>query len=364
MEDVGTKSSLPLLALSRYHPPQRHRVIKRGMNLQFRDPEAASLYLRNKPCPPSERLALAEHGFSLRYSEPAAGRAWCDAALIGLPSETDVHTAALLHGYAGNAHRIMGEFTSAEHLLKKALALNSADPLLLEFWASLLKDRLRLKEASEALSLAATLRRQKEDPIPHASTLLQTAIVLDLAAKPDEAASVALGSIKEIGDHSPSQKGEELLRSALQNLALYLTDAGRPTEALWVLRHSRPLLAQGGFRFELRMEWLLARIAGALGEESAREAFVVVRERFVAEEMLEEVALVSLDLARHLSTSSPLEAQAEVRFVGPILSQLGIAEDSEEVRLLHSILDSAPPDVDLLSKLSRALYSRPRVRTY
>jgi tetratricopeptide (TPR) repeat protein len=327
--------------------------------LRFRDPEAACLYFRNQPGTPRERLALAEHGFSLRYSDPAAMRGWCDAALVGLPPDTDAHTAALLHGYAGNAHRVVGEFTSAEHLLNKAVDLSSADPLLLEFKASLLYDLRRLMEASEVLAQAAALRRQQKDPLRLASTLLQSALILELTAHSEEAASIALSAVRTIAGHPPSEKGAELLRTALQNLASYLTNSSRPAEALRILRHSRPLLAHGGYRFELRMDWLLARICSALGDDvGARETYVAVRERFAAEQMLQEVALISLDLARHLLPTSPLEARTEIACVGPILSQLDIPEDSPEFRLLRSILASTQPDLDLLTELSRVLCSR------
>jgi tetratricopeptide (TPR) repeat protein len=291
-------------------------------------------------------------------------RAWCDAALVGLPSDTDALTAALLHGYAGNAHRVVGEFASSEHLLNKALALFSAEPHILEFKASLLFDLRRLAEASEALSHAAALRRQhKDDPLLLVSILLKSAMVLELTAHSEEAASIALSAIRTIASHPPSEKGAELLRTGLQNLASYLTNSGRPAEALRVLRHSRPLLTHGGYRFELRLDWLLARICSALGDDpGARETYVVVRERFAAERMLQEVALISLDLARHLLPTSPLEARAEIACVGPILSQLGIPEDSREFQLLHSILASTQPDLDLLTELSRVLYARP-IRT-
>jgi tetratricopeptide (TPR) repeat protein len=334
--------------------------------LRFRDPEAAALYFRNQPGTARERLALAEYGFSLRYSDPAAMRGWCDAALVGLPSETDADTAALLHGHAGNAHRIVGEFTSAEQLLKEALALSSStEPLLLEFWASFLNDQSRLTEASKALAQASALRRRQKDPISLASTLLQSAVGLDLTNRSDNAASVAHSAIEELADHPPSEKGVELLRTALQNIALYLTDAGRPQAALLVLRHSRRLLDTGGNRFQLRVDWLHARISGALGHNSgARKAFVAIRARFAAEQMLQEVALVSLDLARHLLPTSPSEARVEVSSVGPILSQLGIPDDAEEFRLLRSILASAQPDLELLAELSRLLYARHRFKRF
>jgi tetratricopeptide (TPR) repeat protein len=328
------------------------------MNLRFREPEAAALYFRNRPGTARERLALAEHGFSLRYSDPAAMRAWCDSALIGLPPETDSQTAARLHGYAGNAHRVMGEFTSAEAHLNKALALCPAEPLLLEFKASLLVDLRRLQKANAALVQAAALRSRRAEPLPHAATLLQTAMVLNLSERSDDAASVAQSAVGVLADYPSSEKGEALLRAGLQNLALYLTNSGRATEALRIMRHSRPLLVQGGIRFELRSDWGLARIAGALGEESAREAFIAIRERCAAEKMLQEVALISLDLARHLLSTSPLEARAEVALVGPILTQIGIPEDSQEVRLLHKILATSQPELESLCELSRLLYAQ------
>lgn len=326
--------------------------------MRFRDPEAAALYFRNQPGTAGERLSLAEHGFALRYRDPAAMRAWCDAALVGLPPETDAHTAARLYGYAGNAHRVMGEFTSAEAHLNRALALCTVEPRLFEFKASLLYDLHRLERASEALSQAAALQCKQADPLAHSSILLLNAMILDQSERPDDAWRVALGAVETLADHSSSAKGEELLRSALQNLALYLANSGRPAEALRVLQHSRSFLAQGAIRAKVRVEWILARIAGALGEESARAAFVEVRERCAAEKMLQEGALISLDLARHLLTSSPLEARAEVALVGPILAQIGIPEDSQEVRLLNRILASSQPDLDLLCELSRLLYAQ------
>lgn len=108
--------------------------------------------------------------------------------------------------------------------------------------------------------------------------------------------------------------------------------------------------------FDLKVDWLLARISSALGDDAgARETYVTVRERFAAEKMLQECALISLDLASHLLPTSPLEARAEVAYVGPILTELGISEDAQEFKLLRSILASTQPDVDLLNELRRAL---------
>jgi tetratricopeptide (TPR) repeat protein len=326
------------------------------VKLRFKDPEAAVLYFRNRPGKAAERLAVAEHGFSLRYRDPVTMRAWCDAALVGLSPQTDAKTAATLYGYAGNSHRVLGDFESAEALLNRALALDPGEPRQLELKASLLFDLRKLKKASQALSQAAALRDKQQEPLLHAATLLQNAMILDVAEISEDAASVALKAVGIIADNAATEKGEEFLRSGLQNLALYLTNSGRPREALQVLQHSRGFLAHGGIRAAIRVEWILARIAGALGEKSARGAFEAVRERCARERMLQEVALISLDLARHLLDESPLEARAEVAVVGPILAEIGIPEDAQEVRLLKKILEATQPDVDLLCELSRLLY--------
>lgn len=326
--------------------------------MRFRDPEAAALYFRNRPATARHRLAVAEHGFALRYSDPAAMRAWCDAALVGIPPDLEAHTAARLYGYAGNAHRVLGEFTSAEKHLNEALILDPGEPRLLEFKASLLYDLRRLKEASDALSQAAALQRRKSKPLVHAAILLKNAMILDQSDEPTNAAAVARSAVGTLADCQATAQGEALLRPALLNLALYLTNSGQPAEALRVLRHSRSFLVAGGIRVELRVDWILARISGALGEESARDAFVAVRERCAAEKMLQEVALISLDLARHLLSTRPLEARAEVALVGPILAQIGIPEDAQEVRLLNQILAASQPDLELLCELSRRLYAQ------
>ncbi len=44
--------------------------------------------------------------------------------------------------------------------------------------------------------------------------------------------------------------------------------------------------------------------------------------------------------------------------LGPILAQIGIPEDSQEVRLLNEILSTSQPDLELLCKLSRLLYAQ------
>lgn len=48
--------------------------------VEFTSPTAARLFFANCPSSSRERLAVAQHGFSLRYTDPAAMLAWCEAA--------------------------------------------------------------------------------------------------------------------------------------------------------------------------------------------------------------------------------------------------------------------------------------------
>jgi tetratricopeptide (TPR) repeat protein len=167
-------------------------------------------------------LEIAERGFSLRYTDPAAMLAWCEAAAVNIPSSVPASEAGMLLAHLGNAHRVSSNFREAEIHLRKAVAVAPNDPLILEFYASLLKDRRRLTKASRFLGRAAQLRRGSGDNSGLATTLLQSALVLDESGLPDLAADAVLGALDIIGLLPESAERDRLARAALQNLASYL----------------------------------------------------------------------------------------------------------------------------------------------
>jgi tetratricopeptide (TPR) repeat protein len=324
--------------------------------VEFSNPGAARLFLANSSCTGCDRLAVAERGYSLRYTDPAAMLAWCEAAAVNLPDSLPASERGMLLAHLGNAHRVSCNFSEAEIHLRQAHATAPDDPLILEFYASLKKDKRELDTAAEFLSRAATLRRRTSKNPALATTLLQSALVLDEAGFADRAAEAALSALEVIGLLPPTEEREHFARAAFQSLATYLVNAGMPEEALWVVRSCKDHLMLGGEVFRLRIDWLLADIAGAFGEvESAEAAYQAVRESFAELGHSQEVAVVTLDLVRLLLESQPDRARQEALSVWPILDGLGISRDSREAKLLTEVVETGAEAA--LVELSTALRS-------
>lgn len=299
------------------------------------------MFFANSSCSARDRLVVAEYGFSLRYTDPAAMLAWCEAAAVNLSPSTPASEASMLLAHLGNAHRVACNFQEAEIYLRRAIAKAPANPLILEFYASLLKDKRQLEEATDFLSRAATLRRAAGDNSGFVTTLLQFALVLDESGFPDQAAGSVLRALDIIGLLPKSEERERLARAAFQNLASYLVNAGKPGEALWIVSSCRDRLMLGGEVFRLRIDWLIADIAGALGDiENAVATYEQVRNAFIELGHPQEVAVVTLDLARLLLKPRPLQARQEALSVRPILESLEIPSDSREARLLEEVIET------------------------
>jgi CTP synthase (UTP-ammonia lyase) len=96
----------------------------------------------------------------------------------------------------------------------------------------------------------------------------------------------------------------------------------------------------GGEAAQLKVDWLLADIAGALGEiENAVVTYEAVRQRFAVLGQTQEVAVVTLDLARLLLATHPLRARQEALSIEPILDSLGIPADARERKLLAEVVE-------------------------
>jgi hypothetical protein len=280
--------------------------------------------------------------------------AWCEAAVVNLPASMPASETGLLLAHLGNAHRVGCNFAEAEFCLQQAHAAAPDDPQILEFYASLRKDQRRLTAATEFLARAALLRRGSGDTVGHAKTLLNSALVLDESGIPGQAAISALGAIDIIGSLPPTDERERLARAGFQSLATYLVNCGNSESALWVVKQCKSGLVEGGEIFRLRVDWLMADIAGAFGEiESAVATYEKVRKCFAALGHSQEVAVVTLDLARLLLESEPQRAKAEAFTVAPILEELGIGPESREAKLLAKVVETG--NEAALVELSTAL---------
>jgi len=309
--------------------------------VEFSSPAAARLFLANSSCSGRDRLTVAEHGFSLRYTDPAAMLAWCEAAAVHIPPSTPAAEAGMLLAHLGNAHRVSCNFREAETYLRQALAKAPDNPLILEFYASLLKDMRQFHKAFSFLRRAAMIRRGTGDNPNLVTTLMQSALVLDESGLPDKAADSVLSALETIGLMAPSDERERLARAAIQNLATYLVNAGKPQKALWIVGLCKERLMLGGEEVaHLKIDWLMADISGALGEiDNAVTEYEEIRRRFAALGHAQEVAVVTLDLARLLLKPRPLQARQEALSVAPILDSLGIPPDARERKLLAEVVE-------------------------
>src|SRR6185436_15872294 len=90
--------------------------------------------------------------------------------------------------------------------------------------------------------------------------------------------------------------------------------------------------------------------------ENAVATLEKVRERFAALGRSQEVAVVTLDLARLLLKARPLQAREEALSIAPILDSLGIAPEARERKLLAKVVQTGSEAA--LLELTAALRAR------
>lgn len=339
------------------------RIPGEGTRLRpFSSPAAARLSLSNRPV--SERiLAVAEYGYSLRFDQPAIGVEWCRVAAEVATKELPSNLHGRTLGYFGNSLRVVGNFEESKEVLDRALKVLPGDPLLLEFKGSLLRDIRQLEEAAECLHSASRRRRAVGDAAGYARTLLVTAQVMDEAGHSLDAAKLCLEALDILNISIDPTR--HLVRTTLQNYAGFLCNGGKALEALGALRKSKPLMEGGGPFFELRVEWLSSRIASLLGDESAADRLLAVKQTLADGGLIGEAALATLDLAKHYVRQRDPRAASVALSVAPLLYAIGVQRDAEEAVILGKIstADSTGADLGyLISQLYGAIAARPEAR--
>ena len=346
-----------------YHAGNMERTPAVGSGwLLFSSPAAARLSLRNRPVP-SRMLAVAEHGYSLRFSNPSLGVEWCAAAADACTGQLAASLQGQILGYYANSLRVVGRYEESREVVERALGMLPGEPLLLEFKGSLLRDLRQLDEASDCLFSASQMRKAAGDVAGYARTILTTAQVMDIAGQSREAASFCLKALDVL--NAQDDPTRHLARTAVQNYAGFLCNAGKPLDALTVLRTSEPMLEGGGPFFELRVEWLYGKIASALHDKSAECQLISVREKLADGGLFQEAALATLDLARHYGRQKDPRASSVALSVAPLLHSMGIEPDAKEAELLSQIAqaDAETTNIEpLISELYAAIALRPQVR--
>jgi len=236
-----------------------------------------------------------------RYLSPAYDPGWV----------LDLRARAYAH--LGNARRVVGELLSAEASFRKAescLARSQtgnawAEAEVLDMKGSLRMDQRRFEEARELFDRARDLYRQEGDSHGAAKIFLLRAKLFREMEEPEQAIEWLQRSRAEID----SAKEPRLFATAMHNLLVALSLAGRFTEALELLPEVRDLHRETARPLDrVRLRWTEGFIAFGLGRlDEAEAAYREVQRDFLEHGVLYSVALVSLDLALLLSRQGRTE---------------------------------------------------------
>ncbi|HEV7672564.1 MAG TPA: hypothetical protein VGS22_28940 [Thermoanaerobaculia bacterium] len=254
--------------------------------------------------------------FALRIAEESVERATskrpADAQILadlGLevatrtvaPTPFGDQVRALALGFAGNSHRIGGDFTAAEGAFLKARKLwpEGAPPAndlisearLLSLEASLCRDQRKFSDALARLDRALLIT---PDSTARARLFLKQGSVFEQAG--DFEGSIR--SLEQVQNLEPSCSDRDLMIARLLQ-AVNLDHLGRHTEALEVIPAARQLATELECESNLlRLQWLEARAWAALGrEDEAIEPLERVAREFTERKQLHDAALASLELA-------------------------------------------------------------------
>lgn len=189
-----------------------------------------------------------------------------------------------------------------------------------------------------------------------ATALLRIASLLRAAADLPEAIATAAEAVRltEEGDDA------SVFLCARHNLAAYLIDAGLEDEARELLTevlHLYPTTRDSPTL--LRYRWLVARLAAGAGEvASAAATYADLRERFLAQGLGRDAALVTVDLADlSLQSRDTAGCRRALEWLRPILQDHPLARRAPEVHGLLSVVAEAklvtPPVLRELTALVR-----------
>ncbi len=260
---------------------------------RFRGPVLAERLIqesrRRTPASPGEGLALAELARAVVHRSP---------------DHPDTFSLlALASAQMANACRAGGDLRQAEEHFRhvRYLVRNQGvtDPLTLaqidHLEGSLRKDQRRFQEAEELLTRSAMLFRISGDDAETARVLLKLGELSFHQGLLDRAAEIVQAALERL---TPEEE-PRLYLSSRHNLALYLAEAGRYTQAAGLLAADVDLYRQIPEPWlQLRLSWLRGKIAAGLGDAAeAERLFRETRDGFVRQGNGYDAAMASLDLA-------------------------------------------------------------------
>jgi tetratricopeptide (TPR) repeat protein len=271
--------------------------------------------------------------WGLRFADAQEMLEWADLAVELAESP---QLCAQSHAHRGNALRISGRFEDARREFDLASQIEGCpEVLLLEFRASLFENLSDFGNALACLRSAGRLRAQDDDPDGQAKLQAHKGHVLTEAGHHLEAALAFRQALETV------QEDWDVARTAVHGLAHALARSGQPHRALAVLKKARPMIEQGSTLYQLRVEWLLGRIAMVCDSDAIAVASLEAAHHGFAEQHLcHETCLTALDLAVHHARSGrPTTAHDILAPVPELLTEIGVDSEAEIAAALRLLLE-------------------------
>lgn len=238
---------------------------------------------------------------------------------------------ALAAALEGNGHRLLGDYGRAVSCFQDAESLlvgGSGDPVtcaeIYSYHASLLRDQSNLSEAaSRARRSAAIFRKVGEHHAAGCAYLQLSAIQYDMARAGRAVRSAELALIL-----LDCERHSEVVQSAYENLALYVSEAGNPLRAREILAE-HPSPSGRSERLLLHRRWQEHLITAKLGDQAeAIQGLREVRDAFAALGDAPNAATITLDLALiHGEAGEALEMGRAAAEALPLLLPLGLPKE-------------------------------------
>jgi tetratricopeptide (TPR) repeat protein len=245
------------------------------------------------------------------------------AEVGGVPAATDLQARAW--AILGNAQRLASNLLGAREAIDEAWRLNAegaGDPLdraqIYSFDASYARTIGEFETAESILEQARALYLAAGDTHLQGRTLLQMGDAIG-HVDPDR----GIAHIERALELINPVREPRLELCAQHDLAWFLTDAGRPRDALAVLHRARPLYQQFADDWaQDRRRWLQGRIARACEQRAeAIHLFRQVYDDFAAQGRHMDLLMVSIDLAEaHVAVGEIATAGRLLAEVTPIMT--------------------------------------------
>lgn len=305
--------------LLRLPRPQRRRKIERAQT-RFRSRAVADLLyeesrrlIRDRP---DEARDLAELiGVVLLWMRPGPEAEW--ARDLGI----------LAHAWVANTYRVECDYPAAERVFGQVRARMEVELVgegvhaeVASLEASLRVDQGRCEEARGLLDRAEALYRLAGDRERVAKTLVQRALLEDRQSDSLAAAELQRQALELMEWDIASMAGQ----GSIVNLALFLTNGGRPAEAAELLLRYRDELTTAGMWERPELVVIRGRLAAAEGRVAeAEELFLAARADLIRKSDAVRAAVASMDLALlYLAQGKTVELRRIARLMGAIFESV------------------------------------------